>query len=848
MKAPLPPDEEQRLMALGRYEVLDTEREQRFDDLTLLASHICGVPIALISLVDEHRQWFKSKIGLEAPEISREIAFCAHGILQPDYFEVGDAGQDPRFATNPLVTGEPRIRFYAGAPLTTGDGHALGMLCVIDRVPRTLDPQQKTALQALSRQVVAQLELGKSLREERQSARERRIAEDSLRRSEEQFQQLVNHITDVFWVASPDFGTFHYVSPGYETIWGRSPAALRADAGQWVAAIVTEDRGRVLLAFAALGREESKISIEYRIACPGGEIRWIHDRGFEVREEGGGLIRLAGVATDITLRKEAELALLDSKQMLRSTLNALSARIAILDERGVILETNTAWAGFPPMPGVPERDFGIGADYLGLCESSRCFCTGRGAEAAAGIRKVMAGECSESVLEYPTRLGEETRWFLMRVTRFAGPGPLCVVVAHQDITVRKRTEEALELARVAADAANRAKSDFLATMSHEIRTPMNGVLGFAELLRSTSLDEVQTRFVDTIQGSGQTLLRLINDILDFSKIEAGRMRVEALPFDLPGVVQEVAGLLSPQARAKNLYLRVQFDAELPRRFIGDPTRLRQVLLNLIGNALKFTRSGGVTIQLLGIPGSVPGVRCEVTDTGIGIPADKQAGLFTLFTQADSSTTRQYGGTGLGLAIARRLVELMGGSIGLVSEPGKGSTVWFTLAGPASDQQGAPQNLWSTPQDEKVEVTLPPLLSSKIPLRVLVVEDDLINQQLVVHLVENLGCEVEVAGNGIEAVALAGGQPYALIFMDCRMQEMDGFEATRRIRSAERIGRRTPIVAVTASVLPGQREKCLAAGMDDFIEKPIQVEALERALRKWTAVPGSGQRPEPALAA
>ena len=722
------------------------------------------------------------------------------------------------------------------------------MLCVIDRVPRTLDPDQKAALQALSRQVVAQLELRKSLREERQSARERRIAEDSLRRSEEQFQQLVNHITDVFWVASPDFGTFHYVSPGYETIWGRSPAALRADAGQWVAAIVPEDRGRVLLAFAALGRDEAGISIEYRIARPNGEVRWINDRGFEVRDESGGMIRVAGVATDITQRKAAELALLDSKQMLRSTLNALSARIAILDERGVILETNTAWASFPPPANSPAGEFGLGGNYLNLCESASGFSAAKGPIAAEGIRRVMAGECAEYVLEYPAGTGEESRWFLLRVTRFADAGPLRVVVAHQDITARKRTEEALVLARIAADAGSRAKSDFLATMSHEIRTPMNGVLGFAELLRGTPLDEVQGRFVDTILGSGQTLLRLINDILDFSKIEAGRMRMEALPFDLPGVVQEVAGLLSPQARGKNLYLRVQFDAEVPRRFIGDPTRLRQVLLNLVGNALKFTRSGGVTIQLLGIPGNVPAVRCEVTDTGIGIPADKQAGLFTLFTQADSSTTRQYGGTGLGLAIARRLVELMGGNIGLVSEPGKGSTVWFTLAGPESGHQGLPQKLWSAPLAEKSEVTLPPLLSPQIPLRVLVVEDDLINQQLAVHLVENLGCEVEVAGNGTEAVALAGEHSYALIFMDCRMQGMDGFEATRKIRSAEKSGRRTPIVAVTASVLQGQREKCLAAGMDDFIEKPIQIGKLEQALRKWTAVPGSGHRPEPALTA
>ncbi len=848
MKAPVPPHEDQRLEALRRYDILDTDPEQGFDDITLLASHICGVPIALISLVDEYRQWFKSRIGMGESETPREVAFCAHGILQPEFFEIEDARNDPRFSTNPFVTGDAKIRFYAGAPLRTSDGHALGMLCVKDRVPRALTPDQKSALQALSRQVVAQLELRNSLRDSRRYIQERRAAEESLRRSEEQFQQLVNHITDVFWVTSPDFGTVHYVSPGYQTVWGRTEASLYADPGQWIAAIIPEDRGRVLLECAALGRDEASISTEYRIALPNGEIRWINDRGFEVRDGSGTLIRVAGIATDITPRKQAELALLDSKKMLRSTLNALSARIAILDEQGVIIETNAAWDAFTASGQAAEGKFGSGIHYLALCEAGTDFSGPKGPVAAQGIRKVMAGSCPEFVLEYPAANGPQKCWFLLRVTRFAETSPTRVVVAHQDITARKCTEEALELARVAADAANRAKSDFLATMSHEIRTPMNGVLGFTELLRTTRLDEEQARFVDTIQGSGRTLLRLINDILDFSKIEAGRMRMETIPFDLPGVVQEVAGLLHPQARVKNLYFRVQFDADLPRQFVGDPTRIRQVLLNLVGNALKFTRSGGVTIQVQCVPGPSPGIRCEITDTGIGIAADKQATLFTPFTQADSSTTRQHGGTGLGLAIAKRLVELMGGNIGLVSEPGKGSTAWFTLAGRPEDREALSKTVPAETVVTPTSIALPATTPSQDRLRVLVVEDDLVNQQLAVHLVARLGCEVDIAANGIEAVACAGQQSYALIFMDCRMQEMDGFEATRRIRDAEKNGRRIPIVAITASVVEDQREKCLAAGMDDFIEKPIQFAALENSLRKWTAAPVGLPHPESAPAA
>ena len=851
MIAPLPPDEDRRLEALRRYDIVDTDPEQGFDDITLLASQICGVPIALISLVDEQRQWFKSKIGVRESETSRDIAFCAHGILQPEFFEVEDARADLRFASNPLVTQDPKIRFYAGAPLRNSDGYALGMLCVKDRVPRELTPDQKQALQALSRQVVAQLELRNSLRESQRYVQERRGAEESLRRSEEQFQQLANNITDVFWVVSPDFAKIHYVSPGYGTVWGRTEAELYADPDQWMAAILPEDREQVIAECMSLGQDRDNISVEYRIATPTGDIRWIHGRGFQVRDQTGQLVRVAGVTTDITQRKLAELALHDSKQFLRATLNALSARIAILDEQGVIMEVNTAWASFAALTLAYESQFGIGVNYLAVCEAGLGFSGARGPLAVEGIRKVMAGNCVEFMLEYQGGDGREAPWFLMRATRFTDTGPIRIVVAHQDITQRKRTEEALELARVAADSANRAKSDFLATMSHEIRTPMNGMLGFAELLSGTALDDEQKQFVSVIQGSGKTLLRLINDILDFSKIEAGRMQVESIPFDMAGVVQEVAGLLYPQARVKNLQLQVRFDADLPRQFSGDPTRVRQVLLNLIGNALKFTKSGGVVIQVQSVPGRVPTLRCEITDTGIGIAADQQATLFELFTQVDSSTTRRFGGTGLGLAIAKRLVELMGGGIGVTSEPGQGSTFWFTLISRAPDQDSAPR---LPKQKSLLAQPIPPLPAAPLPgprPRVLVVEDDPINQQLAVHLVEKLGCDADVAANGFEAVALTEQHGYALIFMDCQTLEMDGLEATRRIRSAEKSGVRTPIVAVSASVTGDQRKRCMAAGMDDFVEKPIQFELLESAFRKWlrapvkshpaAAVPGLGEK-------
>ncbi len=396
-----------------------------------------------------------------------------------------------------------------------------------------------------------------------------------------------------------------------------------------------------------------------------------------------------------------------------------------------------------------------------------------------------------------------------------------------EMRVRERTK-ALEESLHRAEAASVAKSEFLANMSHEIRTPMSGVLGMVALLQESGLTDEQTKFVQAIRESGETLLTIINDILDYSKVESGHLELELAPFDPRQLISSVIELLKPRAQSKGIDIVGLLVKGLPGTVLGDATRIRQCLTNLVGNAIKFTDRGGVTVRLSAQAkdDSQTVLRFDVIDTGIGVEAQKIEKIFDRFTQADASTTRRCGGSGLGLAITKRLASLMGGDAGANSEHGKGSCFWFTVT-VTSPQETV---LSDRPDPEPSEACA---IGESRSGRVLVVEDNRINQFLITTILQNVGHEVVLARSGREAFEHFAKGHFDLVLMDIQMPDMDGLETTRRIRGILGEDRPVPIIAVTANAMAGDRENILAAGMDDYLSKPFDPKDLLEKVRFWT---------------
>jgi PAS domain S-box-containing protein len=790
---------------------------------------------------------------------------------------------------------------------------------------------------------------------------ERKRAEERLREKEAQYRQLVESADDLIY-RTDAAGTLVYANPGAQRALGFSERELlgrhylelvrgdyRSEAESFYAQQVAQRIPNTYCEFPALTRDGSEL--------------WL-GQNLQLVMDGEKRLGFQAVARDITERKRAQEALEREKQQLRQIVAHAPVAMALLDRSLRYVAASERWSA----------DFRL-RDPMILGRAQHEVFPEMSERYRAALQRALEGELV-SLPEDEVELGDGTRAF-MRFTAHPWRNPQGgvegVVAVAQNIDV-------LVTARRQAEEALRLKSQFMANMSHEIRTPMNGVIGMTRLLLDTDLSPEQLEYAEIIDTSGRALLEIINDILDFSKIEAGRLELESVEFDLRRAIRQVMDTFKEQAHAKGLELACLIHPEVPGALRGDPGRLRQVLSNLVGNALKFTEKGEVvlraTLAEAGVPEGTLVVAFEISDTGIGIAPDAQARLFQPFVQADGSTTRRYGGTGLGLAISRQLVTLMGGHIGVRSQPGQGSTFYFTARFERADAEAVPaaarrslaghrvlivddnetnrtilrQQLthWGlgTVSVESGEAALASLraaarggspfdvaiLDMQMPgmdgltlarvikaeaaistvklvlltsighagqggearaagiagyltkpvdeadlhdclvdvifgrprgparplvtrhsiredrprseARVLVAEDNEVNQKVAVRTLEKLGYRVDVVATGKEAAAACARNAYAAVLMDNQMPEMDGFEATARIREQEGEARHTPIIAMTASAMPGDRERCLLAGMDDYVSKPVSLESLGEVLGRFVPTASTEAAPAP----
>ncbi|MBY0279642.1 response regulator [Candidatus Binatia bacterium] len=697
----------------------------------------------------------------------------------------------------------------------------------------------------------------------------------------------------------------------------------------------------------AEGHEFDSVAIE--IDLPGGRRTFLVE-GRKLPRASGTPLALVGF-DDVTERRRAEAVLRESEARFRSAFDFAAIGMALVAPDGRFLKVNRALC---EIVGRSEADL--------LRSTFQTITHPEDLEAdVEQVARVLSGEVPAYQMEKRYLHGDgQVVWVQLYVSlvRDLGGRPLYFVSQVLDINDRKRVESELRWARDEALRASRLKSEFVANMSHEIRTPMNGVIGMNTLLLETELTPEQHEFAQTVQDSAKSLLRIINDILDFSKIEAGKLDLETIDLGVRDTVDGAIQLLTPKAREKGLDLVAKIDPSVHETVRGDPVRLRQVLLNLIGNAIKFTDQGRVTVRVSSSTETAADVvlRFEIIDTGVGIPREAKKRLFLAFSQADGSTTRRYGGTGLGLAISKQLAELMGGQIGVESEQGRGSTFWFTIRAqkvrPAPEKASPPRRralvvddsvtvrtdlllkleaigidahgvadgpaalAWLKSAHANAQLIDVLLLDLQMPgmsgielareircdtslagvpmimitgfaercheveareagiagyltkpvrqtdlaecvnrvlarqgtsaedgaatrvrrergdTRVLVAEDNPVNQKVAQLTLERLGYRVRIVANGSDAIAALEAEPFDIVLMDCQMPGMDGFEATSEIRRREGGWAHHPIIAMTASAMQGDRERCFVVGMDDYISKPVQPAALDRVLQRW----------------
>ena len=813
---PILSNENERLKALDEYKIIDTIGEDKFDRLTQLAAAICEVPIALVSLIDNDRQWFKSKVGLDLTETSRNISFCQYAIMEEKVFEIEDASKDIRFKKNPLVTSSPDIRFYAGKPLIDPAGYALGTLCVIDTVPKKLNENQLLALEILGKEVVDQIIAKKNVR--------------LLQESNERFFKIFDKTPVGMTLTNMETSKLEYVNESFCTIFGYNSQEVIGKTSSELNITSQELRNKTE---AILKQQGYLKAVESKARKKNGEHLWVLF-SLEIIEINGIKFILSSIY-DMHERKEMEEKISTLAEFQDIILNGTDyAIITTSHPDGIITSFNK---GAEKMLGYKAEEV-VGITAPSLIHDANEI------EARA---KVLTQELQikiepgVDVFHIKSRLGynldiNEWTYICKDGSRISVELSITTlrnkekeIVGYlgiaKDISERKKAQEAIIIAKEAAEQSNLLKETFLANMSHEIRTPMNAIIGFTDLLLKRPFKDQEKDYINAIKTSGENLLRIINDVLDISKIDAKMMTFEEHPISLKEMFNSLNIMLSQNANEKNLSLTFKYDSPLPDTVLGDSTRLTQIITNLVGNAIKFTKKGSISVFAKAIKEEEDKYYIEffVKDTGIGIPEDKLEDIFERFKQAESSTTRNYGGTGLGLNIAKQLIELQGGTININSTVNVGSVFSFTLPFKKTNKIYQParnhQTIFSKEDFNK--------------LSILLVEDNSINIKFILGLFSDYDIKVDIAENGKLAIEKVKNKQYDIILMDIDMPEMNGYDTTTSIRND--LKNNVPIIAMTAHAMAGEKEKCLNLGMNDYISKPINTDLLFEKILHETSI-------------
>lgn len=675
----------ERLKSLLSYNIIDTLKEKEFDKLAQLASIICETPIALISLIDDKRQWYKAKIGIDIEEMPKELTFCQYTIEKEELWEVEDATKNELLKDNPNVTAENGIRYYAGLPLQCSLGYNIGTLCVADLKPKKISDKEKIALQIISEQIMILLEAKKRndklIHELRELVQQKELeSQKIIEKSSEEIKMFYDSISN-------------------------SNGIIEIDVS-----------GKII--------NSNQLIVE-----------------------------LLGVSSNILINQP--ISTFFDLELNEATISRL------LDTKNHILKFNKN----------PDSDKWIQANFIKI------------ENIEGGIEKL--------------------------------------ILVCQDITNRIHGQQELENAKNVSDYLNKQKDQFIATVSHEIRTPINAILGFTDVLLEIEDDVNKVDYLSSVKTAGLGLLHIVNDILDISKIEAGMLQIDETPFQLNEVVNNVISTLKLKASEKNIKLLYAIDSDVNNNLIGDKNRLNQILINIVGNAIKFTEKGKVELRISNqkTESNTIFIEFSIIDTGIGINQEKLQSIFDRFSQAEVSTSRKFGGTGLGLSISKELIDMQKGSILVQSTENLGTT--FTFVIPYTINLSTTHFL-----DDKKEVELFASFSKNI----LLCEDNELNQKLITTIFEKTNHKIYIANNGVEALELLKNKDFDIILMDLQMPKMDGYETTTIIRNELHLT--IPIIALTANSLIYEKERCMNMGMNDYLSKPFSKKDLFELLNKY----------------